>query len=144
MVDYNYCRVPRHNINTSGRRSFYAVDSPKSCPLCSMLTGVPPFEVALPSQDHRCRVIAIEERLAELLLVWRMPLSLEVRTTSVTFVYTSYLHIYICIYIFVYICFYSSSSAWSGSPPRPLESGRRITCFCPCIYPIHFVVRHPS
>lgn len=45
---------------------------------CSMLTGVPPFELALPSREQRCRVIAVEERLGELLSVWKLPLSPEV------------------------------------------------------------------
>lgn len=43
-----------------------------------MLTGVPPFEVAMPSQDQRCRVVAVERRLGELLKVWNMSLSPEV------------------------------------------------------------------
>lgn len=43
-----------------------------------MLTGIPPFEVPLPSRDTRCRVIAVEERLGELLEAWRMPVSPEV------------------------------------------------------------------
>lgn len=43
-----------------------------------MLAGVPPFELALPSQDQRCHIVAVEERLVELLSAWELPLSPEV------------------------------------------------------------------
>lgn len=43
-----------------------------------MLTGVPPFEVAMPARDPRCRVVAVEQCLGELLNAWRMSLSEEV------------------------------------------------------------------
>eukprot|EP00903_Cladosiphon_okamuranus_P009712 g9237.t1 len=42
-----------------------------------MLTGVPPFELALPSQDQRCQIVAVEERLAKLLSAWGLSLSSE-------------------------------------------------------------------
>ena len=44
----------------------------------SLLTGVPPFELALPSQDQRCHLVAVEEKLGDLLSIWKMPLSAEV------------------------------------------------------------------
>ena len=44
----------------------------------SLLTGVPPFELALPSQDQRCHVVAVEEKLGHLVSIWKMPLSAEV------------------------------------------------------------------
>ncbi|CAN0401841.1 unnamed protein product, partial [Ascophyllum nodosum] len=43
-----------------------------------LLTGVPPFELALPSQDQRCHLVAVEEKLGDLLSIWKMPLSAEV------------------------------------------------------------------
>lgn len=43
-----------------------------------MLTGVPPFEIALPSQDRRCQVVAEEENLVDLLSAWGVCLSPEV------------------------------------------------------------------
>eukprot|EP00752_Nemacystus_decipiens_P011255 g10003.t1 len=42
-----------------------------------MLAGVPPFEIALPSQDRRCHVVSVEERLRDLLLAWAVTLSPE-------------------------------------------------------------------
>ncbi|CAM9555959.1 unnamed protein product [Scytosiphon promiscuus] len=42
-----------------------------------MLTGVPPFELALPSQDQRCKIVAVEERLEDLLSAWDVSLSPE-------------------------------------------------------------------
>ncbi|CAM9696978.1 unnamed protein product [Ectocarpus sp. 4 AP-2014] len=42
-----------------------------------MLTGVPPFEMALPSQDQRCQIVAVEERLVDLLSAWGISLSPE-------------------------------------------------------------------
>ncbi|CAM9489710.1 unnamed protein product [Ectocarpus fasciculatus] len=42
-----------------------------------MLTGVAPFEVALPSHDERLHTVAVKENLAELLSAWNMPLSPE-------------------------------------------------------------------
>eukprot|EP00752_Nemacystus_decipiens_P001930 g1859.t1 len=42
-----------------------------------MLTGVPPFEMALPSQDQRCQIVAVEESLVELLSAWGVSLSPE-------------------------------------------------------------------
>ncbi|CAN0209664.1 unnamed protein product, partial [Ascophyllum nodosum] len=40
-------------------------------------TGVP-LELALPSQDQRCHVVAVEEKLGHLVSIWKMPLSAEV------------------------------------------------------------------
>lgn len=37
-----------------------------------------PFEIALPSQDRRCEVVAVEERLGDLLSAWGVSLSPEV------------------------------------------------------------------
>ncbi|CAM9601965.1 unnamed protein product, partial [Scytosiphon promiscuus] len=37
-----------------------------------MLIGVPPFEIALPSRDRRCEIIAVEERLAHMLSEWEV------------------------------------------------------------------------
>lgn len=50
---------------------------------CSMLTGVPPFEIALPSQDRRCQVVAEEENLVDLLSAWGVCLSPEVSDVEV-------------------------------------------------------------
>ncbi|CAM9478596.1 unnamed protein product [Ectocarpus fasciculatus] len=43
----------------------------------AMLTGVAPFELALPSQDMRFHTVAVREKLTELLSAWNMPLSPE-------------------------------------------------------------------
>ncbi|CAM9161112.1 unnamed protein product, partial [Hapterophycus canaliculatus] len=44
-----------------------------------MLTGVPLFELALPSRDQRCYIVSVEERLADMLKEWQVsPLSTEV------------------------------------------------------------------
>ncbi|CAM9314809.1 unnamed protein product [Ectocarpus sp. 6 AP-2014] len=43
----------------------------------AMLTGVAPFELALPSHDMRFHTVAVRERLTELLSAWNMPLSPE-------------------------------------------------------------------
>ncbi|CAM9235474.1 unnamed protein product, partial [Hapterophycus canaliculatus] len=45
--------------------------------LFMMLTGLPPFELALPSQDQRCKIVAVEERLVDLLSAWDVSLSSE-------------------------------------------------------------------
>lgn len=45
----------------------------------SMLTGKPPFEVPLPGQDARCRVISVEKRLVDVVRHWNMDMSPEVR-----------------------------------------------------------------
>ncbi|CAM9315996.1 unnamed protein product [Ectocarpus sp. 6 AP-2014] len=42
-----------------------------------MLTGVAPFEVALPSHDERLHTVAVKENLAELLSTWNISLSPE-------------------------------------------------------------------
>eukprot|EP00903_Cladosiphon_okamuranus_P009727 g9249.t1 len=42
-----------------------------------MLTGLPPFELVLPSKDQRCQIVAVEENLVELLSSWGMSLSPE-------------------------------------------------------------------
>lgn len=44
-----------------------------------MLTGKPPFEVPLPGQDARCRVISVEKRLTDVVRHWNMSMSPEVR-----------------------------------------------------------------
>ena len=61
---------------TAWCRSFRFFPSMFTSP--SLLTGVPPFDLALPSQDQRCHLVAVEEKLGDLLSIWKMPLSAEV------------------------------------------------------------------
>ncbi|CAM9220693.1 unnamed protein product, partial [Hapterophycus canaliculatus] len=73
-----YYTAPEVLANSSGFDGFAVDVWACGIVLFILLTGIPPFELALPSQDRRYKLIAIEERLVDLLSARFVSLSPEV------------------------------------------------------------------